>query len=84
MKRLKVNNKVQSLRKRGVSLSLSQSHSSVFTSDRQPVPPLHGWFPVFPQSGNVSSVFGFVVALHEELMDTEKRRKTLRLPALKS
>lgn len=49
--------------------------SSAFNAGRRQVPPSHPWFKVLPQSGNVSAMFGLVIALHEQLRETESVRK---------
>lgn len=52
--------------------------SSAFAASRRQLPPCHPGFPVLPQSGDISAVFGLVVALHKQLRETESVKKHWR------
>lgn len=46
----------------------------MFPANRQEVLPHHPGFPVLPQCGNVCAVLGLVVALHEQLGETDNQK----------
>lgn len=46
----------------------------MFAANRQEVLPHHPGFPELPQGGNVGAVPGLVVALHEQLGETDNQK----------
>lgn len=58
--------------------------SSAFAASGRQAPPCHVGFPVLPQSGNISAVFGLVVSLHKQLGEPESdNRKKLSVQSSK-